>query len=123
MQFIVNDAQRKVYGIAVRSSLFALRKTLSVVRSSTAARNPGSCERRKANSEERQTSQAPVDRCTRTGLLPLLPSGPGGFHRIALRGTSARHSNIASPREDLPGAGSVSVGLPVLREPAENNAK
>src|ERR1019366_890727 len=35
-------------------------------------------------------SQAPVDRCTRTGLLPLLPSGPGGFHRIALRGTSAR---------------------------------
>jgi len=37
-----------------------------------------------------QKSQAPVDRCTRTGLLPLLPSGPGGFHRIALRGTSAR---------------------------------
>src|ERR1039457_3832738 len=35
-------------------------------------------------------SQAPVDRCARTGLLPLLPSGPGGFHRIALRGTSAR---------------------------------
>src|SRR5271157_253675 len=96
MQFIVNDAQRKVYGIA-------LRKTLSVDRSSTAARNPGSCERRKANSEERQTSQAPVDRCTRTGLLPLLPSGPGGFHRIALRGTSARHSNIASPREAMAG--------------------
>src|SRR5271167_49496 len=41
-------------------------------------------------------SQAPVDRCTRTGLLPLLPSGPGGFHRIALRGTSARLVNIAS---------------------------
>ena len=35
-------------------------------------------------------SQAPVDRCTRSDLLPLLPSGPGGVHRATLRGTSAR---------------------------------
>ena len=43
-----------------------------------------------------QKVQAPVDRCTRRDLLPLLPSGPGGVHRASLRGTSARVPIIPS---------------------------
>src|ERR1019366_1822466 len=73
--------------------LFAFRPSLFV---HFIIKNPptgeASGERRITKSAE--TSQAPVDRCTRTSLLPLLPSGPGGIHKIALRGTSARLLNI-----------------------------
>ena len=57
-------------------------------------------KKRRANSEWRRAAfqkvQAPVDRCTQSDLLPLLPSGPGGVHRALLRGTSARVPIIPS---------------------------
>ncbi len=80
--------------------LFAFRPSLFV---HFIIKNPptgeASGERRITKSAE--TSQAPVDRCTRTSLLPLLPSGPGGIHKIALRGTSARPFNITFRRRGV----------------------
>ncbi len=75
----------------VTASLLAVNRVLRI------AMKLGNREARHSKNPP-QTSQAPVDRCTRTGLLPLLPSGPGGIHKIALRGTSARHVNITFHR-------------------------
>src|ERR1039458_5957414 len=102
--------------------LFAIRPSLFV---HFIIKNPptgeASGEKRTANSAE--TSQAPVDRCTRTSLLPLLPSGPGGIHKIALRGTSARPFNITFPRDGVLDAGKCTGSASTALGAAENNAK
>src|ERR1017187_3536883 len=102
--------------------LFAIRPSLFV---HFIIKNPptgeASGERRITKSAE--TSQAPVDRCTRTSLLPLLPSGPGGIHKIALRGTSARPFNITFRRRGVLDPASARVQPQLLWGPRKTMLK